>query len=176
MINSNTKQARRDARNLQRLSRLALRTLDKAHRTLRRRGHSVLAANRGWDGPDPLANEKLYVRVVGTIEPLDECLDAVATRRALARMREPTVKETRSQRRARKCEKVAGYGLRVLLSLQEALDEGEWTDAVVIAREGARELESRIECLFESTTPVVEDALPVAEPPSAPDAGKENAA
>jgi hypothetical protein len=177
MIKKETIQARHDARNLRSLSRRALRALDRTCTSLRRRGRDVLEENQAWNGPDASANERLDRRIENAIEPLDACLDEVATRRALAHQREPSKKETRSQRHARKCERVAGRALKVLLAVQEELERGEWADALAVAREGARDLEQRIETLGPSARAVeVEGPAPIAELPETPRDNTENAA
>ncbi|HZV03022.1 MAG TPA: hypothetical protein VFF73_40320 [Planctomycetota bacterium] len=140
MLKKHMTQSYTDARDLKSLTRLAIRTLKSAHKKLQRRGAHGAYLYKGWDGPDAKENEKLQDKVAKAIEPLDEYLDNVSTRRALSRQREPSGKETKSTRYARKCEKVAGRALATLLELQEELDNGDWFDAFKTARDGARDL------------------------------------
>jgi len=147
MLKKHMTQSHLDARNLVKVARRALKALKRTHAHILRRGRGAVEELEGWDGPDAADNEKLHGRVARAAEALDECLDDVATRRALAHAREPAKKETREQRRARRCERVAGLAFKTLGRLQGALDEGEWTRALKIAREGARELERRLDRL-----------------------------
>ncbi|HZU99363.1 MAG TPA: hypothetical protein VFF73_21830 [Planctomycetota bacterium] len=173
---SQTKQAKQDVRNLKSLTRRAVRALERTARSLRRRGRDVLVANRGWDGPDPKANEKLADRVANAAESLDSCLDELSTR-ALVRQRDPGVKETRWTRYARKCERVAGRALKTLGELHDELEEGNWTDALRLARRGGRDIAQRLDMLaLAKPVAKVEAPAPVAQPPVVPPTTSEHAA
>jgi len=168
-----TKQARRERRIFEALTRRAIRALDGTARSLRRRGREVLDETRGREGPDPEADRKIEGRIASAIERLDEYLDGVATRRTLARMRAPRTKEKKSQRRARQFEAVAGCALEILSRVQERLEEGEWRRALSKAREGARELEHKLGALDPLPEEVdIQELPPIAEPPEEP--GDEN--